>query len=441
MLLCINSSCRPEFLDIKRDLAQVVPQGYDDFLAIMSNDLMLTFSPHQLSMIGSDEYYILDGQWASLSDPVQKNAYVYGDDIYEGASSLDWNRGYEKIAYANFVLDELSNNKILSSSQKRHLEGLASYYRGLNLYYLYQVFCDYYHKENNNSLGLPLRNTANVNITFQRATLEETVNFLIKDLEKAVLLLESGNDIYLPNKQAAYGALSNVHLHLGNYSQSIKYADSCLMYQNEILNYNDIIKLSNTSFPLYGKGNKEIIFYSAGVSASILSNTMMIVNPEFYDSFLSNDLRKEIFFTFSNGYTRFKGSYSGQLGIYFTGITTTEVLLNKIESGALSNGLSESKLLLLELINKRYVVNPFDLNNMNQQQIVDLIREERKKELYFRGRRWDDLRRFTQDERYNREIIRSVNGQNYVLPSEVSKRKWLLPDDVISLGGLAQNIK
>src|SRR5690606_7608669 len=143
VLLCINSSCRPEFLDIKRDLAQVVPQGYDDFLAILSNDLMLTFSPHQLSMIGSDEYYILDGQWASLSDPVQKNAYVWGDDIYEGASSLDWNRGYEKIAYANFVLDELSNNEKLSSSQKRHLEGLAYYYRGLNLYYLYQIFCDY----------------------------------------------------------------------------------------------------------------------------------------------------------------------------------------------------------------------------------------------------------------------------------------------------------
>src|SRR5690606_20876916 len=164
----------------------------EDYQAILDHHNLNYFSSHLLGEIGSDDYYISEEQWHALSNPVQKNAYVWANEIYQGAKSEDWNRGYEKILYANFVLEGVADIEESVSNQalRNEVLGSAFYHRGMNLFLLAQLFCKQYNSETaGNDLGLPLRTTSNINVTYQRATLEQTYTQIIKDLEKAARLL------------------------------------------------------------------------------------------------------------------------------------------------------------------------------------------------------------------------------------------------------------
>jgi len=65
-------ACGREFLDIKRDQSQVVPQSIADYEAIFHNmNLFNRNASYLLSFVGSDEYYLKDDDWAALTDPYQ----------------------------------------------------------------------------------------------------------------------------------------------------------------------------------------------------------------------------------------------------------------------------------------------------------------------------------------------------------------------------------
>ncbi|ULT23553.1 hypothetical protein KUH03_30940 [Sphingobacterium sp. E70] len=104
--------CGKEFLEIKRDSNQVVPNSVKDYVSIVSNRSMLE-SSLLLSFIGADEfYYGSHSEVAAMArfSTFQQFAYVWGQDIFTQDEPVrDWFRAYENIMYANLALDVEKN--------------------------------------------------------------------------------------------------------------------------------------------------------------------------------------------------------------------------------------------------------------------------------------------------------------------------------------------
>ena len=81
-----------------------------------------------------------------------------------------------------------------------------------------------------------------------------------------------------------------------DYDNALKYADLCLQLKNDLLDYNsgDVKPGLQTPFLPF---NKEIIFFTTQ-SASFGSKgpANALINTDLYASYLSDDLRKTVFF-------------------------------------------------------------------------------------------------------------------------------------------------
>lgn len=447
-LVFVITSCMKEFLDIKRNKSQVIPKTLEDYYSLLENQLITGFSVHQLSLLGSDEYYINSQQWKSLVSPVFKNGYIWADEIFEGESSQDWNRGYEKILYANFILEGVQD--IVESPANREFRneivGIAQFIRGYTLFNLAQIFCEQYDPQSANlALGLPLRVTSNINNHYPRATLQETYEQILSDLETASLLLPDKMSLYTrPYRGSALAMLANVYLQMGNFEQSLERANEAMNFAPKIVNYGEEVDTTLTyTFPLYGKGISEIMYFDQVGAPSPLLFTNINVDSVLYRGFGDNDIRKHAFFGINSGRIIFKGSYSGTPVGFFTGLTTPEVLLVSAECKARlgdSNGAIKDIRLLIE---NRYDIDdqPVIGSSITQKELIELVLSERWKELAFRGRRWSDLKRFQKDPALAKSIKRTLDGQDYVLEEQSAKWVWPIPPDVISLSGIIQNAR
>ena len=158
-----------------------------------------------------------------------------------------------------------------------------------------------------------------------------------------------------------------------------------------------------------------------------------------YDSFDDNDLRKIAFFKKNtDGTYRFKGYYGGNNGA-LTGIATDEVQLIKAECLVRKNRALEGIEILNMLIVKKWDKNkhfiPFTtLDGLNA------VLRERRKELMMRGLRWMDIKRLNK-EGANISLTRTVNNKVYTLPANDLRFALPIPDDVIAMSGMAQNLR
>lgn len=445
ILSFFHTSCMKEFLDQKRDITQVIPAKLEDYQHLLDHSDMHGFTSYLLGEVGSDDYYVLGDQWSVISVPAQKNAYVWAADIYEGEPGDDWNRGYQKILNANFVLEgaseigESPNNKSLRDA----VLGTAYFHRGANLFMLAQLFCKQYESATSNQdLGLPLRTTSNINVRYQRSNLEETYQQLIADLERAEALLPITVPVNTrPSRTAASAMLANVKLQMGDYEAALSHANAALSITSGITNFNTVNTAANAPFPLYGQGNPEIIFYNHFTNPTILAQSRLIIDSLLYASYLTHDLRKKAYFRLLNNRYTFKGHYSGITAFMFSGLTTPEMYLVQAECytrlGELGDAVSSLNTLLQNRFNPQYFMPISD--DISQRELLELVLSERRKELIFRGRRWHDLKRLSVDPDSAKPLKRILDGTEYTLPIGSPRWVWPIPPDAIHQGGYTQN--
>src|SRR5690606_38572358 len=140
-------------------------------------------------------------------------------------------------------------------------------------------------------------------------------------------------------------------------------------------------------------------------------------NPDttLMDSYGEGDLRAKAFFReINNGMKHeYIGSYDGtSLSTYFTGIATDELYLVRAECAA-RLGDADKALADLNLLRKhRFEAEMYEeLASNDMAEVLGWVIAERRKELVWRGTRWEDLRRLSKEPTYATTLIRKVNGQ------------------------------
>jgi tetratricopeptide (TPR) repeat protein len=437
-------SCKKGWIEKKSNQALDVPNTVTDYQALLDNSSVMNDQHPALGEVSADNYFCSDNAWLAWASQ-NKNAYVWEPDIYNNTISDDgnWNKIYKGVFYANVVLDGIDDVETGKQSPAwNNVKGSALFYRGEAFFSISQVFTKPYGADISGYPGIPLRLSADPNEISVRASLEDTYQQIVKDLQGSLNYLPNA-PVYKvrPSKPAAYAMLSRLFLVMQDYPTSLLYADSCLKLYDSVLNYNTLNAAS--SFPIPGQ-NREVIFHST-IADPFSALGVYYVDSSLYKSYDNNDLRKVMFYkAAAGGQQTFIGTYTGgtlygTVSKSFGGIATDEIYLTRAECYARTGKVTEAMNDLNKLLLARWKSGLFvPFTAANADEALAIILRERRKETPFRGLRWLDLRRLNSGGA-NITLTRKINGQLYTLPPNDPRYALPIPPDVISLTGMQQN--
>lgn len=446
---------KEDFLNVKRDPSIVTPQSIADYQALLDNSTNgLAFDPffnisssHTLGVVGSDELAIFDGVLPALPANYahEKNAYTWEenfnnykyDPVYD-----DWANGYKRIFYSNLILEGI--DRIVPTEVEKDawmlVKGSALFFRALNLFDLAQQYAPAYQLETaNTDLGVPIRLDYDINIKSVRATVQQNYDRIATDLEDALALLPlQSENKFRPSKLAVYFLLAKLYLQMDRFDESLQNAKLALNIHNQLVDYSTIDTLNPFSFTAdYGQTNPEVIFYTA-VNPFLSRHTYGHINPQLLEQYEADDLRKYVYFkSTANDFVVFKGSYSGGESL-FTGFATDELWLMLAETYARTGNVEDGLEALNHLLSHRYE-NFTAWTTSDQMSLLNLIIQNRRKELVLRGVRWGDIRRYAKEDAWKVTLVRQVDGKTYRLEPGDLRYVWPIPRIEIDINNMEQN--
>jgi starch-binding outer membrane protein, SusD/RagB family len=446
LIALILSSCKKDFLDENPRTDLIIPATLPTCQAILDDDFVMNSSPN-LGELSSDNFYMTDQHWATLSRQHERNSYTWERDIFRSQQNVeDWSRSYAQILNANVVIEGLG--RIAQTSANRgewnYIKGSAQFFRANAYYNLAQIFAPVYEIATANSaLGLPIRTKADINDRVDRSTVKQTYDSILNYLDDAETLISTNvqySNKNRPSKPAVLALKARVYLSMRDYAKAGEFADKALQLYDSLIDYNSLDIFSFLPFTIR---NRETIFQSHFNEESqilwALSFPDVIIDSTLLKMYEANDLRSQIYYTnFLSGQYNLKGGYSG-LVYPFTGLATDELYLIRAEANAFANNIPEAMNDINTLLENRYMTGTYTPPVINsREEALKLIRDERRKELAFRGQRWPDLRRFN-IEGENITLSRVLNSQTHTLPPNSKLYTLPLPPEIITLGKLQQN--
>lgn len=435
MAAIFSVSCK-KYLDAKTDKTLVIPSTLNDAQALLDFYSLMNEDYPSMGNESDDNYYLLDSYFNSMSINSQNN-YTWAKGAID---ELDWNNMYRIVLSSNIAIEtvNLQSDSVRKSAKAKTIMGAAYFFRALGFYHVAQYYAMPYDKSTAKTLpGIPIRQSSDASQVTQRSSVEESWQQIIKDLKQAISLLPKTNiPLTRPSKQAAFAELANVYLDMSDFKSAEKYADSALLLNNTLMDFNLIDKTPLYPFIRY---NAEVTFQSVTYAAS-LTYTRYILDSLLYNSYDTNDLRRQLYFKSNGpGTVGFIGSYDGT-SEPFNGIANDEVYLIKAECAARNGEADVAMDYLNQLLVTRWVTGTFIPLSVNTpEEALEIILTERRKELILRGRRWFDLRRLNEDPKSAKTLVRIVNGIKYTLAPNDKKYTFPIPAQVISTTGIEQN--
>lgn len=429
-----------KYLDEKPDKKLAVPGTAEDLQVLLNNTGTLNICYPGAGQLASDDIYISTDSWKSLYYLTERNSYVWAADVFNDIEQNDWSLPYAAIYYCNVVIDALKTERAreIPASTGNDLLGQSLFFRAYSFYHLLQEFG----KPFDNATagvdpGIPLRLVSDLNEKSVRATVLESYQQVINDALQATNLLSASAPYKTrPTKRAGYALLARTFLAMHDYPAALKYADSALLLDKELLDYNNVVGAKANPFQRF---NSEVIFHSSyfpmGGGAWLAK-----VDSTLYSSYASEDLRKTLFFKIEGDNTvSFRGSYDGSI-VQFNGLANDELFLVTAECYARMGDKEKAMARLNALLQKRYMTGTYiPMAADSPEKALDHIITERRKELVCRGIRWADLRRLNRESRYQTTIIRVLDGVKYTLPPNDKRYTFPIPRNVIQLTGMPQN--
>lgn len=442
IMSCLSISCE-KYLEIKPDKKLAVPSDNLNNLKLLLDD---TYTMNQqypsMGEAASDNVFIRDSRFdAVMQVSVSSvNAYLWQRDVFNDKPRNDWALPYAVIFNANLVLEGTEKIRPGTSDQElwNFIKGSALFFRSCAFYSLLQEFAKPYNASTaSQDPGIVLKLNSDINEVSKRATVKQCYDQIISDLNEAVSLLPV--DVKYksePSKPAAYALLARSLLNMGEYNLSLINAEKALQLFPTLIDYNTLSPSVTYPFKRY---NEEVIFHASLIVDRALAYPYACADENLYNEYRSDDLRKALFFKRNGpGDIQFRGSYVGSL-TNFGGIASDELYLIGAECAVRTANRIKAMDFINKLASKRYKQPGFvNFQAATDQQALDLILSERRKELLFRNLRWGDVNRLNLQPRYRTTINKVSKGVTYTLAPEKGY-VFPIPLNVIQASGMTQN--
>jgi hypothetical protein len=439
-VMLIFSSC-DKYLEEKANKSLIVPTTIEDLQGLLdNNDNLNQRTTPGFGETSSDDYFLTLASYNSMSVEDQ-NSYTWRLQNYMYKN--DWAFAYTPVYYANLCLEQIEKveKNVQNELKWNNVKGSALFFRAyyfLNLVWEYGKAYD--ESTSSDDLGIVLRMGSDFNVPSKRATVKESYEQIIEDLNEATLLLpEKAVHVMRPSKTAAYALLARTYLSMRMYDSAYHYANLCLQLKNDLLDYNLSSEVNQTALSPFQPYNKEIIFFTSQTgNYPPKSPARANIDTVLFNSYESNDNRSVVFFRNLNGYKGFKGSFASPYLFLFSGLATDEIYLIRSEANARAGRVNEAMNDLNTLLAKRYKASFVPRTASTQQQAVSMILLERRKELLMRGLRWIDIKRLNK-EGANITLKRVVGSEVFSLQPNDDRFALPLPSDITDLTGIPQN--
>ena len=433
---------------------------FDDDITV--TDLSIGFREHEQAR--ADAIFAL---YTLQSDMFVKMS-LYGS----GVTGLAWDEYYETILGCNVALDYLE--KVNDAEEmERYVAAQALALRAFNYFQLVNLFGAPYNY-NPDALGVPLKLKSGLTTDWmKRNTVGEVYGQICKDLAQSDSLFrllppaKQFNQDFRINLPAVRFLRSRVNLYMENYEETIRWADSVLLWKEfQLYDLQMFTPSTDVAKPYYGNYTTGEVIWSYGSAADITRLAslqaydkndkryyLFNASPELLNSYPEEDsLRKKlyIFEEYSNyvwtGNKRAVGkvpnnaSLNIQYGTDFgMSLRLSELYLNLAEAHAmLGNG--ERALYYLNELRRKRIKEYKDVTELSGEALIQFVKEERRRELCFEGHRWFDLRRWGMESFTRKWKLYDEPWQYYVIEKNDPAFTLPIPEKVIEQNpGLEQN--
>lgn len=379
---------------------------------------------------------------------------------------------YKKIYAPNAVLDYI--NKV--SGTKDEMNDVMAQAYALRAYYYFQLVNIYGapYNYNKKALGVPLKLTSSIEQrNFTRNTVEEVYNQVISDIDSAEILykLLPTNKQFRKNYRTSLPMVnllqSRINLYVENWEKAAEYAEKVIQDPAfSLIDLNNLPAPGTTelqyNFMTYNNPENIWVFGSAADMYSISGYRLLAgsgnnklpalfqSSPSFLSSFQTGDLRKTKYITpeYVNKtqyrafgkYSINKNSYTPITGYTYFGqaFRLSEAYLNYAEAMAHlnKNGSAVAAQKAIDALNtlrkKRFTTATYtDLTYTGPDDLIELVKAERRREMCFEGQRWFDLRRYGMPQIQHNWIDNSTTVETYTLLNNDPGYTLPLPQSVI----------
>ncbi len=385
-----------------------------DFNGFVDDNNMYLRQYFQLSDFTSDE--IVCGQ--KTEDPLYYS-FTYTHSPDQANSRFFWYISYKIANGANTVIEILEEQGADDNTKKQML-GENYFIRAFvhfNLLKFYSIA--YTTGDPSTNLGVIIRNSTSGESQKARATIQETYDFIISDLNKAVEFMNSQRGSEYASKQAAQALLSRVYLNMENNDKTIEYADQVInsgrfaletassypgLFASSLSHNETIWAIAFTPVDNRGKfGSIASMLYSDGNSGwgeefaslpyrNLLAENLNDVRLTYIDtSFNDNGAVRtkngiQVFyitkFSFQDGDPNLSSPIMFRLA---------EMYLNKAEAYAKKGDESNALAMVNEIRKNRGMADDLVSSVPSGKTILDMVLDERSRELAFEGFRATDL--------------------------------------------------
>lgn len=383
---------------------------YYPWIHVMDDDVQAAISGQEYTPLS---YSLLESFYIWQANPFNNQADYYDDPV--------WKTLYRHIAVTNVILNKVDEFTHNTEEDRNSVKGQCYFLRAAYYYLLVNFYANPYDPVTaSRDLGVPIKISPVVEDRhFTRSTVDSVYNLIVSDLQNAITCLEG---IEMPsynraNEDAARLLLSRVYCYMGRWEEVPALCQAII--DGGRYSIDNLLQASGDPERqswIY-VGSPEIIFtqgtnVSTQVFQSHRNNATMStfsISPSLEAVFdeEEGDCRKDLLCQDFYGFLiprKLTGSDTLTIGSMTTYVSDCfvlrypEVYLNMAEAYAMTDRDAEARSTLRELMQYR-IANLRTLTESGED-LVKLVRRERRRELCFEGQRWFDLRRYAVSPKY-----------------------------------------
>lgn len=407
--------------------------------------------------------YLSDDQWMREANVIGKTPnidilnFTFDESVDRVSlmkTSSFYNQAYSYINRWNTIISLVDNSKG-DEGTKQLAKAEAKIYRAYDHFLLVNTYAKVYDPQTAaNDGGICIMDKFDLEAQPSKSTVAQVYEFIQKDIEEALPHIQAKPfDVYHPSLAFAYAFKAKVHLFKREIAEAQAAAEKSLSYNNQIF---DLVAYNQQGGPnavaVPAANNIEVLsyMYMTGYNEMNFAQSN-IISPELRTLFGNNDARFNLFFNSTSTTNLDQGSNTAYWATQYTkffyptvGMKTTEVHLMLAECHARQNRFNDAVAILNKLRAKRILSGTINLAVPSTRKVtMQLVINERRKELLLGFNRFFDLKRLNNEADYAKTVTRLFPLVNTAVPQKTytlqpNSRLYIIP---FPLSALTKNPK